>query len=154
MHGQRAVSDHPIGRPRWALLPDTWSTCAAPSTFTSTPAVRLPRLATDRQVTEAACQMGFGGLLFKCHHESTVSRAAALQGFLPRNAPLRRDRAQPARGRHQWPRPSKPPSNSEPRPSGCRPSTPPTTRSCTARRGDTACNPPPVSWTRRWDSAP
>jgi len=27
--------------------------------------------------------MGFGGLLFKCHHESTVSRAAALQDAFP-----------------------------------------------------------------------
>jgi hypothetical protein len=50
--------------------------------FHSAPCV-FPRLATDRQVTEAACQMEFGGLLFKCHHESTVSRAAALQDAFP-----------------------------------------------------------------------
>lgn len=50
--------------------------------FHSAPCV-FPRLATDRQVAEAAAGMGFGGLLFKCHHESTVSRAAALQESFP-----------------------------------------------------------------------
>jgi len=50
--------------------------------FHSAPCV-FPRLATDRQVAEAASHMGFGGLLFKCHHESTVSRAAALQESFP-----------------------------------------------------------------------
>jgi hypothetical protein len=35
----------------------------------------FPRLATDREVAQVAAQLGFAGLLLKCHHESTVSRA-------------------------------------------------------------------------------
>jgi len=43
----------------------------------------FPRLATDREIAELASQMGLGGLLLKCHHESTVSRA----WFLSRDYP-------------------------------------------------------------------
>jgi len=50
--------------------------------FHSAPCL-FPRLATDRQVADAATRMGFGGLQFKCHHESTVSRALALQRDYP-----------------------------------------------------------------------
>jgi hypothetical protein len=50
--------------------------------FHSAPCV-FPRIANDREVAEAAVRMGFGGLQFKCHHESTVSRALALQRDFP-----------------------------------------------------------------------
>jgi hypothetical protein len=43
----------------------------------------FPRLATDRQIAEAANQAGMGGLMMKCHHESTVSRAMALRKDFP-----------------------------------------------------------------------
>lgn len=43
----------------------------------------FPRIANDRQVAEAAAQSGFAGLLYKCHHESTVSRAHALDDTFP-----------------------------------------------------------------------
>jgi hypothetical protein len=43
---------------------------AAPSLF--------PRLATDREVAEAAARAGFTAILLKSHHESTVARADAL----------------------------------------------------------------------------
>ena len=50
--------------------------------FHSAPCL-FQRLATDRQVAEAASRMGFGGVQFKCHHENTVSRALALQRDFP-----------------------------------------------------------------------
>ena len=43
----------------------------------------FPRLATDREIAEAAYQAHMGGLLMKCHHESTVSRAMALRKDYP-----------------------------------------------------------------------
>lgn len=43
----------------------------------------FPRLATDREIADAAYQAGMGGLLLKCHHESTVSRAMALRKDFP-----------------------------------------------------------------------
>jgi hypothetical protein len=39
----------------------------------------FPRLATDHEIAEAADKAGFSGLLLKCHHESTVTRAKVLQ---------------------------------------------------------------------------
>jgi hypothetical protein len=43
----------------------------------------FPRLATDYQIADAANQAGMRGLLLKCHHESTVSRARALRKDFP-----------------------------------------------------------------------
>lgn len=43
----------------------------------------FPRLATDREIAEAAYQARMGGLLMKCHHESTASRAMALRKDFP-----------------------------------------------------------------------
>jgi hypothetical protein len=43
---------------------------AAPSLF--------PRVATDREVAEAAARAGFAAIVLKSHHESTVARADAL----------------------------------------------------------------------------
>ena len=43
----------------------------------------FPRLATDREIAEAAYQARMGGLLMKCHHESTVSRANNLKKDYP-----------------------------------------------------------------------
>jgi hypothetical protein len=48
---------------------------ASPSLF--------PRLAADREVAEAAWHAGLAGILLKSHHESTVARAAALDGQFP-----------------------------------------------------------------------
>ncbi len=45
---------------------------AAPSLF--------PRAATDREVAEAAARAGFAAILLKSHHQSTVTRADALDG--------------------------------------------------------------------------
>ena len=39
----------------------------------------FPRIATDYEAVEAAEKAGIAGIMLKCHHESTVSRAAALQ---------------------------------------------------------------------------
>ncbi len=38
----------------------------------------FPRLLTDEQVAERASEAGLGGVVLKCHHESTVSRARVL----------------------------------------------------------------------------
>lgn len=38
----------------------------------------FPRLATDRKMVLDARQHGLGGVMLKCHHESSVSRAALL----------------------------------------------------------------------------
>jgi hypothetical protein len=43
----------------------------------------FPRRATDYQIAVAASQAGMAGLLLKCHHESTVSRAFVLQQQFP-----------------------------------------------------------------------
>lgn len=38
----------------------------------------FPRVATEGEVADAAAQAGFSAILLKCHHESTVARAGAL----------------------------------------------------------------------------
>jgi hypothetical protein len=43
----------------------------------------FPRLATDWEIARAAHVADLGGLLLKCHHESTVSRARALRKDFP-----------------------------------------------------------------------
>lgn len=43
----------------------------------------FPRRATDYEIAEAASIAGLSGLLLKCHHESTVSRASILQTNFP-----------------------------------------------------------------------
>jgi hypothetical protein len=43
----------------------------------------FPRLATDWQIAKAASKAKLGGMLIKCHHESTVSRARALRRDFP-----------------------------------------------------------------------
>jgi len=43
----------------------------------------FPRIATDREIAQSASDRGMGGLLLKCHHESTVSRASALAPDFP-----------------------------------------------------------------------
>jgi len=43
----------------------------------------FPRLADDLEVAVAARRMGFRALLYKCHHESSVSRAMYLQALVP-----------------------------------------------------------------------
>lgn len=40
----------------------------------------FPRIADDRGIAEAAAGAGLGAIVLKCHHESTVSRAHALDG--------------------------------------------------------------------------
>lgn len=44
----------------------------------------FPRIATDYQIAEAASEIGLGGLMLKCHHESTVSRAFTLRKEFPK----------------------------------------------------------------------
>ncbi|KUO51821.1 MAG: hypothetical protein APF76_02720 [Desulfitibacter sp. BRH_c19] len=39
----------------------------------------FPRLCDDREAVAAAAAAGLGGMMLKCHHESTVSRARELQ---------------------------------------------------------------------------
>lgn len=39
----------------------------------------FPRIANDFEVVAAAQEAGLAGIMLKCHHESTVSRAAAVQ---------------------------------------------------------------------------
>ncbi|MHB8194328.1 MAG: DUF6282 family protein [Bellilinea sp.] len=43
----------------------------------------FPRRATDYEIAEAASLAGFAGLVLKCHHESTVSRASILKSHFP-----------------------------------------------------------------------
>jgi hypothetical protein len=43
----------------------------------------FPRRSTDYQIAEAASEAGMGGLMLKCHHESTVSRAFGLRRDFP-----------------------------------------------------------------------
>lgn len=43
----------------------------------------FPRLADDVEVAVAAREMGFRALLYKCHHESSVSRAMYLETLVP-----------------------------------------------------------------------
>lgn len=43
----------------------------------------FPRLTDDEGAVRAAAQAGLAGILLKCHHESTVSRARALQAQYP-----------------------------------------------------------------------
>lgn len=43
----------------------------------------FPRLCDDREAVSAAAAAGLGGMMLKCHHESTVSRARALQQEFP-----------------------------------------------------------------------
>lgn len=43
----------------------------------------FPRLADDVEVAVAARSMGFRALLYKCHHESSVSRAMYLEALVP-----------------------------------------------------------------------
>ena len=61
----------------------------------------FPRLATDREIAVAADAVGMGGLLLKCHHESTVSRARALRKDLPADVYIRWDCSQQLCGRDQ-----------------------------------------------------
>jgi hypothetical protein len=43
----------------------------------------IPRIADDRTIAEAAANAGMAAIQLKCHIESTVSRAYALQGAFP-----------------------------------------------------------------------
>ena len=43
----------------------------------------MPRIADDRQVVQAAVNAGLTGIMLKCHHESTVSRAYLLSSEFP-----------------------------------------------------------------------
>lgn len=50
--------------------------------FHSTPCL-FPRISDDRGCVTAAAEAGMGGMMLKCHHESTVSRARELQREFP-----------------------------------------------------------------------
>jgi len=43
----------------------------------------FPRIADDRTIAQAAAEAGLAAIMFKCHHESTVSRAYLLQSEFP-----------------------------------------------------------------------